>query len=111
MESGSSPERRATMAWGERGDGEGSRAWSAGGWSRHGRRDARNAHTKSWSDAGVEAGNWRLGVGGRREGDVAMPVNVNEIVRKLRPAERKKVEARAAQLIAEEMSLRDLRKA
>src|SRR5208282_3857721 len=40
-----------------------------------------------------------------------MSVNVNEIIRKLNPAERKKVEARAAQLIAEEMSLRDLRKA
>ncbi|MFZ3202215.1 MAG: helix-turn-helix domain-containing protein [Candidatus Acidiferrales bacterium] len=40
-----------------------------------------------------------------------MPVNVNEIIRKLNPAERKKVEARAAELIAEEMSLRDLRKA
>jgi transcriptional regulator with XRE-family HTH domain len=40
-----------------------------------------------------------------------MPVNVNEIIRKLGPAERKKVEARAAELIAEEMSLRDLRKA
>jgi DNA-binding XRE family transcriptional regulator len=40
-----------------------------------------------------------------------MPVNVNEIIRKLSPAERKKVEARAAELIAEEMSLRDLRKA
>src|SRR5438552_7605272 len=40
-----------------------------------------------------------------------MPVNVNEIIRKLTPAERKKVENRAAELIAEEMSLRDLRKA
>src|SRR2546428_10341165 len=40
-----------------------------------------------------------------------MPVNVNEIIRKLTPAERKKVEDRAAELIAEEMSLRDLRKA
>jgi DNA-binding XRE family transcriptional regulator len=40
-----------------------------------------------------------------------MPVNVNEIIRKLSPAERKKVEGRAAELIAEEMSLRDLRKA
>src|SRR5947209_4742860 len=40
-----------------------------------------------------------------------MPVNVNEIIRKLSPAERKKVEARAAELIAEEMSLRELRKA
>jgi len=40
-----------------------------------------------------------------------MPVNVNEIIRKLSPAERKKVEARAAELTAEEMSLRELRKA
>src|SRR6266851_1630086 len=41
----------------------------------------------------------------------SMPVNVNEIIRKLSPAERKKVEDRAGELIAEEMSLRDLRKA
>jgi len=40
-----------------------------------------------------------------------MTVNVNKIIRKLSPAERKKVEGRAAELIAEEMSLRDLRKA
>jgi transcriptional regulator with XRE-family HTH domain len=40
-----------------------------------------------------------------------MPVNVKEIIRKLSPAERKKVEDRAAEIIAEEMSLRDLRKA
>lgn len=40
-----------------------------------------------------------------------MPVNVNEIIRKLSTAERKKVEARAAEIIGEEMSLRDLRKA
>ena len=40
-----------------------------------------------------------------------MPVNVNEIIRRLSPAERKKVEDRAAEIIAEEMSLRDLRKA
>lgn len=40
-----------------------------------------------------------------------MSVNVNEIIRKLSPAERKKVENRAADIIAEEMSLRDLRKA
>jgi len=40
-----------------------------------------------------------------------MPVNVNEVIRKLSPAERKKVEDRAAEIIAEEMSLRDLRKA
>ena len=40
-----------------------------------------------------------------------MPVNVNEIIQKLSPAKRKKVEDRAAEVIAEEMSLRDLRKA
>lgn len=40
-----------------------------------------------------------------------MPVNINEIIRKLSPSERKKVEDRAAEIIAEEMSLRDLRKA
>src|SRR6202162_5349892 len=40
-----------------------------------------------------------------------MPVNINQIIRKLGPAERKKVEDRAAEIIAEEMSLRDLRKA
>src|ERR1700680_3850980 len=40
-----------------------------------------------------------------------MPVNVNEIIRKLSSAERKKVEDRATEIIAEEMSLRDLRKA
>jgi len=40
-----------------------------------------------------------------------MPVSVNQIIRKLKPAERKKVEERAAELIAEEMSLRGLREA
>src|SRR6202162_683231 len=40
-----------------------------------------------------------------------MPVNVNQIIRKLSPAERKKVEDSADEIIAEEMSLRDLRKA
>jgi transcriptional regulator with XRE-family HTH domain len=40
-----------------------------------------------------------------------MAVNVNEKIRKLSSAQRKAVEARAAQLIAEEMTLRDLRKA
>src|SRR5713101_3608005 len=38
-----------------------------------------------------------------------MPTNVNDIIGKLSPAQRKKVEARAAQLIAEEMTLRELR--
>lgn len=32
-----------------------------------------------------------------------MSVNVNEVIRKLSPAERKKVEDRAAEIIAEEM--------
>ena len=40
-----------------------------------------------------------------------MSVNVNEVIRKLNSAERKKVEDRAAEIVAEEMSLRDLRKA
>src|SRR3989449_2800928 len=40
-----------------------------------------------------------------------MPTNVDHIIRKLRPAQRKKVQARAAQLIAEEMTLRELRHA
>jgi len=40
-----------------------------------------------------------------------MPRNVNDIIRNLPPAERKKVEARTAQLIAEEMTMRQLRKA
>jgi DNA-binding XRE family transcriptional regulator len=45
------------------------------------------------------------------EGRPDMSVNVNEIIRKMSSAERKKVEDRAAEIIAEEMSLRDLRKA
>src|SRR3981081_2748540 len=40
-----------------------------------------------------------------------MSVNVREKIRKLDSTERKKVAARAVELIAEEMSLRDLRKA
>src|SRR3954467_11221622 len=40
-----------------------------------------------------------------------MPTNVNDIIRELRPAQRKKVEARMAQLIGEEMTLRELRQA
>ena len=40
-----------------------------------------------------------------------MTVNVNEKIRKLSPSRRKKVEARAAELIAEEMTLRELRRA
>lgn len=40
-----------------------------------------------------------------------MPRNVNDIINELGPAQRRKVEARAAQLIAEEMTLRELRRA
>ena len=40
-----------------------------------------------------------------------MPVNVNDKIRKLRPARLWEVEARAKELIAEEMTLRELRKA
>ena len=40
-----------------------------------------------------------------------MAKNENDIIRKLRAAQRKKVEARAAQLVAEEMTLRKVRKA
>ena len=40
-----------------------------------------------------------------------MPTNVDDKINKLSPAQRKKVEARAAQLIAEEMTLRELRHA
>ncbi len=40
-----------------------------------------------------------------------MPVNVNDKIRKLSPAQRKKVDTRAKELIAEEMTLRELRKA
>jgi transcriptional regulator with XRE-family HTH domain len=40
-----------------------------------------------------------------------MPVNINDKIRSLPAAQRRKVEARAAELIAEEMTLRELRKA
>jgi DNA-binding XRE family transcriptional regulator len=40
-----------------------------------------------------------------------MPTKVDDKIRKLSPTHRKKVEARAAQLIAEEMTLRELRHA
>jgi DNA-binding XRE family transcriptional regulator len=42
---------------------------------------------------------------------VRLAVNVNDKIRKLRPAQRKKVEARAAELMTEEMTLRELRRA
>jgi len=40
-----------------------------------------------------------------------VPTNFEDIIKKLPPAQRKKVEARAAELIAEEMTLRELRHA
>ena len=40
-----------------------------------------------------------------------MAKNVNDINKKLTAAQRKKVEARAAQLVAEEMTRRNVRKA
>jgi DNA-binding XRE family transcriptional regulator len=40
-----------------------------------------------------------------------LPTNVDGIIRKLGPGQRKKVEIRAAELIAEEMTLRELRRA
>ena len=40
-----------------------------------------------------------------------MPVNIEEKIKKLSPERRKKVEARTKELIAEEMTLRELRKA
>ena len=40
-----------------------------------------------------------------------MPTNVNDKISKLSPDQRRRVEARAAQLIAEEMTLRELRHA
>lgn len=40
-----------------------------------------------------------------------MATNVKDIIKKVSPAQRKKVEVRAAQLLAEEMTLRELRKA
>lgn len=40
-----------------------------------------------------------------------MAVNVEDKIKRLSPARRKKVESRAAELMAEEMTLRELRKA
>jgi DNA-binding transcriptional regulator YiaG len=47
----------------------------------------------------------------QEEGEIIMPTNVNDIIKKLSPAQRRRVEARAAELVAEEMSLRELRRA
>jgi hypothetical protein len=40
-----------------------------------------------------------------------MPTNVDTVIAELNPDHRKKVEVRAAQLIAEEVTLRELRRA
>jgi len=40
-----------------------------------------------------------------------MPTNINEKIKDLSPSQRKRVEERADQLIAEEMTLRELRRA
>src|SRR5216684_9114669 len=47
----------------------------------------------------------------RNSTEIAMSVNIRDKIGKLNTVQRKKVEDRAATLIAEEMSLRDLRKA
>src|SRR6204780_320719 len=47
----------------------------------------------------------------RRRRDIAMPITLKDKMKGLSPAQRRKVEARAAQLIAEEMTLRELRHA
>ena len=47
----------------------------------------------------------------QEEGDIAMPITLKDKMKQLSPAQRKKVEARAAELIAEEMTLRELRHA
>ena len=46
-----------------------------------------------------------------REKELTMAVNVNDKIKKLHPAQRRKVEDRAAHLIGEEMTLRELRRA
>jgi DNA-directed RNA polymerase specialized sigma subunit len=45
------------------------------------------------------------------EGDIAMPITLKDKVKNLSAARRRKVKARAAELIAEEMTLRELRHA
>src|SRR5258707_1107678 len=47
----------------------------------------------------------------RRRRGIAMPITLKDKMKELSPAQRKKVEARAAELIAEEMTLRELRHA
>ena len=52
-----------------------------------------------------------LGPFEEEEGEVIVAVNVDDKIGKLSTIQRKKVEVRAAELIAEEMTLRELRKA
>jgi DNA-binding XRE family transcriptional regulator len=53
-----------------------------------------------------------LPIAGDKSGkEMTMPTNVDDIIEKLSPAQRKKVKARAARLIAEKMTLRELRHA
>jgi DNA-binding XRE family transcriptional regulator len=40
-----------------------------------------------------------------------LAINVNDKIKKLAPVQRRKIEARAAELLAEEMTLRELRRA
>src|SRR6266487_6543425 len=47
----------------------------------------------------------------KKREEVIMAKNVNEIIRRLSPARRKRVEKRAARLIAEEMTRQELRRA
>ena len=47
----------------------------------------------------------------KKREEVIMAKNVNEIIRRLSPARRKRVEKRAAQLISEEMTRQELRRA
>ena len=52
-----------------------------------------------------------LGPFEEEKGEVIVAVNVDDKIGKLSTIQRKKVEVRAAELIAEEMTLRELRKA
>ena len=47
----------------------------------------------------------------RELNSIAIPITLKDKMKELSPAQRKKVEARAAELIAEEMTLRELRHA
>jgi DNA-binding XRE family transcriptional regulator len=53
----------------------------------------------------------RIWLGLRRKESEPMAVNVNDKIKKLSASRRKKVDARAVELIAEEMTLQELRRA